>query len=132
VALKGNHPKLLEDVTWLFEQQGEPHYRQETPGHGRVETREAWLLNDLDVLGPVERASWRDLRAVVRLRSTRELNGSVSMQDRYLLISHQDVEKAAYAVRAHWVSRMPCTGCLMLFSPRIRVGLVRVAFRPIW
>jgi predicted transposase YbfD/YdcC len=102
LALKRNHGRLYEDVVWLFEQQSEPAWRQETQGHGRQEIREVWLLEDLDFLDPTERASWRDLQAVVKVRGTRIIDGEVSVQDRYFITSHTDVEKVAYAVRAHW------------------------------
>jgi len=102
LALKRNHSRLHDDVAWLFDQQGAPAWRQETQGHGREEIREAWLSTDIDFLEQQERASWRDLRAVVKIRGTRIVDGKVSVQDRYFLTSHTDVEKVAHAVRAHW------------------------------
>jgi hypothetical protein len=95
--------------------------------------REAWSLGDLDVLDPVERSSWRDLQAVVRLRTARELNGSVRVQDRYFLTSHVKVGKVTYAVRAHWVLALgACIGCSMSSSLSTRAGLVLGMSRRIW
>lgn len=103
LALKENHPRLHEDVRWLFEQQDrEPDWRQESAGHGRLELRETWLLTDLDFLEVSERRAWRDLRGVARVRGSRVINGQSSSQDRYFLTSHTDAEKVAYAVRRHW------------------------------
>ena len=102
LALKGNHGHLHDDVMWLFDQQGDPAWRRETQGHGREEIREAWLLTDIDFLEQQARASWRDLRAVLKMRGTRIINGEVSVQNRYFLTSHTDIDKVAYAVRAHW------------------------------
>lgn len=60
LALKGNHKHLFEDVCWLFEQhQGDPHWSTSSRGHGRLETREVWLLSELDFLENT--SAWRDL-----------------------------------------------------------------------
>jgi predicted transposase YbfD/YdcC len=65
-----------------------------------------------------------------------ETNGSVSVQDRYFLTSHQEVEKVAYAVRAHWGIEnnlhWVLDWCWMSSLLRIRVGLAWVTLRPIW
>lgn len=103
LALKQNHPTLFEDVCWLFEQHpGEPHWRTTDKGHGRKETRECWLLTDLSFLDEDERRLWRDVRAVVKLRCTRQVADKVSLQERYYLTSLTDVEQVAYAARGHW------------------------------
>jgi predicted transposase YbfD/YdcC len=46
--------------------------------------------------------AWRDLAAVARVRSTRELKGDITINDRYFLTSLTDVEALANAVRSHW------------------------------
>lgn len=101
LALKGNHPKLFEDVKWLFSQHDDaPHWSSTERGHGRTETREAWLLDDLSFLEDV--SAWRDLAGVARVRCTRQIKGEVTVNDRYFLTSHTDVTPLAHAVRAHW------------------------------
>ena len=101
LALKGNHPKLFEDVKWLFAEFEEPaHWFSQEKGHGRVETREVWLLDDLSFLENI--AAWRDLAGVAKVRCTREIKGEQSVNDRYFLTSLTDVNALAYAVRAHW------------------------------
>lgn len=103
LALKQNHPRLFEEVRWLFDQQpGEPHWQSSNEGHGRKETRACWLLSDLSYLDEEERSSWRDLRAVVKLRCIRQVADKVSVQERYYLTSLTDVEQVAYAARGHW------------------------------
>lgn len=100
LALKANHKHLFEDVKWLFAQHDDAaHYATTSKGHGRIETREAWLLTDLSFL---DTSAWRDLAAVARVRSTREIAGEVTVHERYFLTSLSDVETLAYAVRAHW------------------------------
>ncbi len=101
LALKANHKHLFEDVKWLFAQHDDaPHWSTSSKGHGRSETREVWLLSDLDFLENVP--AWRDLAGVARVRGTRAIGTEVTVHDRYFLTSLTDVETLAYAVRAHW------------------------------
>ena len=101
LALKGNHKHLFEDVKWLFAQNDDtPHWSMSEKGHGRVETREVWLLDDLSFLSDV--AAWRDLAGVARVRAARQIKGEVTVYNRYFLTSHTDVNALAHAVRAHW------------------------------
>lgn len=101
LALKANHKHLFEDVRWLFSQHDDaPHWSMSEKGHGRTETREVWLLNDLSFLEDI--AAWRDLAGVARVRSTRQTKGQTTLNDRYFLTSHTEVDVLAYAVRAHW------------------------------
>ncbi len=69
-------------------------------GHGRSETREVSLLTELEFLENT--SAWRDLAAVARIKSTREVNGEKSVSERYFLSSLTNAETLAYAVRAHW------------------------------
>jgi predicted transposase YbfD/YdcC len=101
LALKANHKHLFEDVKWLFEQhQAEADWSMQTKGHGRSELRELWLLNNLDFLE--DRKAWRDLKAVVKVKSTRVVKGEISIANRYFLTSLEDPETLAYAIRTHW------------------------------
>jgi predicted transposase YbfD/YdcC len=48
-TVKGNQRRLLEDLTLLFEDRGEPDYTQCTPpDHGRIEIRKIWASSDLN------------------------------------------------------------------------------------
>ena len=101
LALKANHKHLFADVQWLFVQHNDaPHWSTSSKGHGRTETRDTWLLTDLSFLESV--SAWRDLAAVARVRSTREVKGEVAIHDRYFLTSLTDAQTLAYAVRSHW------------------------------
>ena len=109
LALKDNHPKLCEDTKWLFDHADSLNWeniessyaKTESRGHGRVETRECWVLTNLEILD--ERFAWRDLNAVVRVRGTREVNGKVSVEDRFFITSlPSDAERIMRAVRFHW------------------------------
>lgn len=101
LALKANHKHLFEDVKWLFAQHDDaPHWSASTKGHGRIETRDTWLLTDLSFLE--DAAAWRDLAGVACVRGTRALNGEVAVHDRYFLTSLTDAKTLSYAVRSHW------------------------------
>ena len=101
LALKANHKHLFEDVKWLFaEHDDTPRWSTSSKGHGRLETRDVWLLTDLSFLEDV--SAWCDLAAVARVRGTRELQGELAVHDRYFLTSLTDAETLAYAVRSHW------------------------------
>jgi predicted transposase YbfD/YdcC len=108
-ALKDNHPKLLEDVRWLFTHadtlawQGITHGYTKTvdQAHGRVETRECWVLSELEVIE--ERRVWRDLNTVARVRSQRTVRGVTSVEDRFFITSlPPDAARVLRAVRSHW------------------------------
>lgn len=108
LALKGNHPKLFEDVKWLFDQADQTQWHNldfsytltEESSRDRHETRECWVLSDLDFLGD---ARWRDLKTVVRVTTQRTQKGETACEHRYYLSSlAADAERALHAVRSHW------------------------------
>lgn len=109
LALKDNHPKLAEDVRWLFEHaEGigwdkveHSHTKTFDKGHGREETRECWVLTDLEIISG--REAWRDLAGVARVRSTRVVGEQTSREDRYYLTSLPcDSGRVLRASRLHW------------------------------
>ena len=71
-------------------------------GHGRIEKRECYLCTNLDWLA--EKAEWNKLNAVAMIRCERTIKktGKKSVEQRYFLTSLKDVQKAAFAMRAHW------------------------------
>jgi predicted transposase YbfD/YdcC len=113
LALKNNHPKLAADTRWLFDDADQsgwdtvPHSYAKTVerGHGRHETRECWVLDDLSILDPEERKAWRDLCCVVRIRSSRRFDHETDtrVQDRYFITSlPSDAARILRAARLHW------------------------------
>ncbi len=83
-----------------FDQQQIPNATLDQ-GHGRVGTRECWVLSDLEILD--ERGPWRDLNAVVRFQGTREVNGVLSVEDRFFITSlPTEAERVMRAVRFYW------------------------------
>lgn len=114
LALRENHPALLEDVRFFAQQEILPQKTSELKvrgqyassvekGHGRIDKRECWLISDLSWLEARQR--WAGLNGAALIRSTRTLpDGSVTASERYYLYSHPQItaEELLRLQRAHW------------------------------
>jgi predicted transposase YbfD/YdcC len=109
LALKGNQPTLEQAVERFFVSgpEAEAHRtasdfsEQAEQGHGRVETRCAWISADLDA--EVQAAAWPGLRSIGMVEATRTVAGESSVEHRFYLTSLPPAaEQFAQAVRKHW------------------------------
>jgi predicted transposase YbfD/YdcC len=132
LSLKGNQGNMHRDVTTMFDEAHECEFKgishqatqQVEKGHGRIETRSYYLIDDpqyLQYLNP--KGTWSNLRGVGMVQSEREVRwvggvgtGSekekekqnekekegVSKESRYYLCSVSSVEEFAGAARGHW------------------------------
>jgi predicted transposase YbfD/YdcC len=109
LALKGNQPTLEQAVERFFVTgpEAEAHrtqsaYHEQTEqGHGRVETRCAWISADLEA--ELRAAGWPGLQSIGMVEATRTLGGKTSVEQRFYLSSlPPDAEQFAQAVRKHW------------------------------
>lgn len=111
LSLKGNQGTMHRDVITLFDEavacgfKGISHQREQTTekGHGRIETRRFFLVDDpayLQYLNP--KGAWSGLRSVGMIQSEREEGGVVSMENRYYLCSLGSVGEFREAARGHW------------------------------
>jgi predicted transposase YbfD/YdcC len=80
---------------------------EQTDGdHGRIETRRAWVTDQLDDwLDADQRARWRGLRSVAVVESRREVPlKATSVERRYFIssLAGVDAEQMARCVRGHW------------------------------
>jgi len=109
LALKDNHPTLFEDVQWLFEQGDQDNWHNTAHSYtktlersrDRLEQRECWVLDELDFLE--QAGHWRDLRSIVRVRSSRTHQETCRVHDRFYISSlAADAERVLYAARTHW------------------------------
>lgn len=114
LALKENHPALLEDIRLYAQQEVLPRKTSELKargsyamslekGHGRIDKRECWMIPDLSWLEA--RRQWAGLSGAALIRSTRTLNdGSVATSERYYLYSQSELtaEEFLRLQRAHW------------------------------
>ncbi len=111
LALKGNHLTIHQDVITTFNEgmatefKGISHQTHETieKGHGRIETRRYYLVDDplyLKYLESHER--WPNLKSIGMVQAEREVDGTVTRERRYFLCSIGFVGQFALAARGHW------------------------------
>lgn len=117
LAVKGNQPKLQAEMENFFAQahaldwEGVEHLVHKTveKDHGRVETREVRVIDDLEWLP--QRASWKKLMTLIEVKATREhiKSGKCESATRLYICSRQG--KAAdfsQWVRGHWSVENNC------------------------
>lgn len=109
LALKGNQPTLEQMVGRFFvagpaaeaHRTASAYAEQTEQGHGRVETRCAWISDELDA--ELTALAWPGLRSIGMVEATRTLAGETTVEQRFYLTSLQpDAQQFARAVRAHW------------------------------
>lgn len=107
LALKDNQPKLLADTVELCtgrgcaQRQTSGTEKQER-GHGREETRRAWVYEDVEDLHRAH--EFKNLAAVIRVESIRRVKDVESREERYYITSQKglDAATALKQIRAHW------------------------------
>ena len=109
LALKGNQGDLHNDVAQLFTAARKQNFRNiehqfhstVSEGHGRIETRHYWTMGNTEYL--IGAHKWLGLKSIGMVESQREMNGKVSIEQRYYILSiESDVQRFATAVRSHW------------------------------
>jgi predicted transposase YbfD/YdcC len=109
LALKGNQGDLHNDVAQLFTAARKQNFRNiehqfhstVSQGHGRIETRRYWTMGNTEYL--IGAHKWSGLQSIGMVESQREIDGKVSIEQRYYILSIQsDVHRFATAVRSHW------------------------------
>lgn len=113
LALKQNQGTLHADVDHLFKhattanfaEKGMDYAKQVDSGHGRVETRECWVVGDANWLAYLRKQQdWPSLNCVVKVQATRSTDDKRKKSDtRYYISSLTvDAQKVLEATRAHW------------------------------
>ena len=112
LALKANHPTLHDTVATAFATarargfEDVPHGYQQTVngGHGRVETRQYWLVSDPAAVARLDpKGAWVGLASIGMVERQRETAGKTTCETHYYLSSLEgDVIPFADAVRRHW------------------------------
>lgn len=103
LALKSNQGTLHDDVRRFLDDPETPLMRagDTDKGHGRIETRTASLSADIGWLQ--ECHAWPGLKAVGKVSATREINGKITQETRYYLLSQVFIpERFNDIVRTHW------------------------------
>jgi predicted transposase YbfD/YdcC len=111
LAVKDNQPtlagKLERDFhAWRldgFADMPHDHDHSVEGDHGRVETRDVWVVDQLDWLGK-EADRWAGLKCAVLVESTREVAGGTRSTERRYYISSlkPDAARLAQCIRSHW------------------------------
>ena len=112
LAVKENQGRLFQDVQDLFEGaeeagfDGVPHDYATTlnKGHGRIERRECWTINDPTCLEYLSTGKeWPGLRTVVKVVGRRGMETETTVQSRYYISSLAgSAEQLLGAARTHW------------------------------
>jgi len=109
LALKGNQPTLEQAVARFFvtgpaaeaHRTASAYVAQTEQGHGRVETRCAWISDELEA--ELTAAAWPELRSIGMVEASRTLAGETTVEQRFYLTSlPPDAPRFAQAVRNHW------------------------------
>lgn len=112
LAVKENQGKLHADLKDLFDGADEvafqqvphAHDRQVTKDHGRLEIRDCWVITDSEYLDFVRRReAWKNLRALIRIRTEVRRGRKRSEETRYFISSLQATPlDMLNAIRGHW------------------------------
>ncbi|MEM9949863.1 MAG: ISAs1 family transposase [Cyanobacteria bacterium P01_D01_bin.36] len=110
LSLKGNQHHLHEDVAQLFDWAQKTQFKDieheafQTidKGHGRIEIRRYWLLEQVEHLENADR--WEGLKRVGMVEAERRVAGKpTTREQRYYLVSLDGgVKRFAQAARKHW------------------------------
>jgi predicted transposase YbfD/YdcC len=111
LAVKDNQPKLSDELENFFEQargaawEGVEHsvFTTIEKEHGRIETREVTVVQDLEWLP--QKAKWKKLSSLVEVKSVREWMDSEKKETatrRYISSRASTATEFAKWVRSHW------------------------------
>jgi predicted transposase YbfD/YdcC len=112
LALKENQRQLYQEVTDTFESglgsgfEGLEHdfYHTVGKGHGRIETRQCWVVSEPEVLEYLNgEGAWAGLGSVAMVRSKRVVREEEEVENRYYISSLKgDARQLLEATRTHW------------------------------
>jgi predicted transposase YbfD/YdcC len=112
LALKENQGQLYQDTTDTFEGglrsgfEGLEHDFHQTvgKGHGRIETRQCWVVSEPAVVEYLNQdGAWNALRSVALVRAQRVSGEEVEVEERYYISSLPgDAQQILEATRTHW------------------------------
>lgn len=104
-SLKGNQVKLNDDVINYFEHiniKNLKSYTDVDKGHGRIETRECFVVTDINWLNQLH-PKWTTIKSIIMIRATREINNKITVENRYFISSLTlSPERILKAIRSHW------------------------------
>jgi predicted transposase YbfD/YdcC len=111
LSVKENQGHLFEDIQYLFDVDVAHGYEREhsysktvNKGHGRIETRECWAIDNERYLSLVrKREHWKGLKSIIRIVSQRQIGEEIEVQTRYFISSLPAEAQAILKIkRSHW------------------------------
>lgn len=109
LALKGNQPNLYKDVVDFFHSAEETNFEEinvkssttSDKGHGRIEVRKYYLVEDIEWLSMKD--EWKGLKSIGMAIRECEIKGEKTIERRYFISSLKDsIDEFSTAVRKHW------------------------------
>src|SRR5574340_153096 len=111
LGLKANQPHLQDEVQYFFREAQQLgfhdvpyHYHEQVDkGHGRLEIRRCWMVEQVALEWLAREDQWPGLASIAQVEAERRLGKKVSKETRYFLSSLTgSAARLAAAVRAHW------------------------------
>ncbi|MCR5308484.1 MAG: ISAs1 family transposase [Bacilli bacterium] len=112
IGLKLNQPGLFNDVKDYFDmfEKESSTTKSIEKDHGRIETREYFLLSDISWLE--QRVEWCGLKSVGMVKSHVFKKEGAHTDTRYFISSLTNINEFAYSVRKHWAIENQLHWCL--------------------
>lgn len=112
LALKKNHGLLYQKVETLFARARQENFESVScqqlqvtdKGHGRLEDRHYWIIEDQDIIRSLDKnGDWQGFRSVGMVEYQRRIGQKVTTGVRYYILRIEgNAATFAYAVRSHW------------------------------
>lgn len=109
IAVKTNQSTLYTEIDEYFkfalenkiERKNLLVAKQFDKDHGRIERREAYLCSDVSFIS--NKAKWKNLSMIGMTRNFREINGNLSIQDKYYILDTKiSAQEFLEITRKHW------------------------------
>ena len=76
-------------------------YVENEKGHGRIEKRETFVINNYEELEGIKK--FKDVKSIIMTRNTREISGEKSVQEKYYISNKiMNAKEVSNIVRKHW------------------------------
>lgn len=110
LSVKKNQKTLLSDIIGIFETAQQldftaiihDYHKVTEKSHGRLETRESWVITDPEYLSLIQgKDNWANLNAIVKVKATRHQSGKEVCRY-YISTLDKNAEFLLDTVRGHW------------------------------
>jgi len=107
LALKGNQGDLFDDVKLYLDTEAKDRpkgdYKAVEKDHGRIESRKAWVSDNINWLHNKEQWKGLGLQSITMVKAVRQIKDKKSKERRYFISSlPADAKLLGTTIRAHW------------------------------